>query len=151
MVTVHAIFGESNTRKSSSVRALTGVARFKEVTVTTNVGDINVFVRISALQESEIDPQAFIAEVTSGQYENVLVPLRIFQLIKGNRTYPDGSKYIQDFIRAGWHIRHVVVLGIPTLQNPLPSGTPKPNYIPLSTSTPVNKITSQIRYWWDWL
>jgi hypothetical protein len=58
MPTIYAIVGDANTRKSSTARALTGVARRKCVTVGTTTIDIDVFVQVSSLQESNMPPDA---------------------------------------------------------------------------------------------
>lgn len=147
MVTVYAILGDSNTRKSSTVRALTGVAQRKEVRVATVAGDIDVFVNIKSLQEANISPQQFIREVAAGEYTNVLVPLLVSEM----NIHPQEADYIQAFLNAGWTIQQLVVLGALSLATPLPAGIPRPNFVSDSTSIPVNRIASRVRSWWGWL
>src|SRR5882672_6144705 len=150
MPTVYVILGNANTRKSSTARALTGVAQRKSVTVTTNTGNIEIFVQISSLQESEIQPADFIAEMASGGHENILVTLWVSQRVTLSYTYPPGIDYLQAFIADGWVIAHVVVLGAPTL-NGAPAGTATANFVSDSRTTPVNSITAQVRNWWGWV
>jgi hypothetical protein len=150
MPTAYVILGNANTRKSSTARALTGVARRKSVTVATNTGNIEIFVQISSLQESEIQPSDFVAEMNSGGYENVLVTLWVSERVTSSDTYPQGVDYLQVFIDDGWSIAYVVVLAASTFHGS-PTGTPSPHFIPDSRTTPVNSIAAQIRDWWGWV
>lgn len=151
MVSVYTILGESNTRKSSTIRALTGAGQHKEIMIAMPSGNIDVFVSISALQEAGMDPQQFINEVVSCGYKNVLVPLRIFPLTRSGQTFSSGTTYLKAFINAGWDIRQVVILGVSSMPSLWPGGAPIPNFIPNSPQSPTNKTASQIRAWWGWL
>ena len=150
-VTVYAIIGDANTRKSSTARALTGVGQKKKVDIESMAGTLPAFVQISALQESAIAPNEFINHMTTDGHLNAVVTLRDAPLSKGGHTFPSGSAYLREFINAGWRIQQVVVLGAPRLAHALPAGTPGPMYVPGSRSTPTNKIASQIRQSWAWL
>ena len=148
MPDVYVIMGDGNTRKSATIRALTGAfQRGLYQVATRNAGVIDIFVQISALQESKISPQQFIQEVTQNNYQHILVSLWISQ---GGRQ-PSGQDYIRNFLNAGWNILEILVLGTATLSYNLPPGSPPPNYIPNSRNLPANQIASQIRTWWQWL
>lgn len=147
MPTVYAILGDGNTRKSSTSRALTGVAQRKAVTVATPVGNIDVFVQIKSLQEANISAQDFITEMTQAGHSHMLVTLWVSQFW----TFPPGTDYLRDFAIAGWTINQIVVLGPTPLAPPLHAGAPVPRLIPNSAITPVNQIASQVRGWWNWL
>ncbi len=148
MTDVYVIMGDRNTRKSATIRALTGAFKRGLYRVATqNVGVIDIFVQISSLQESRIPPQNFIQQVQQSNYQYVLVSLWIFQ---SNRQ-PNGLTYIQSFLNAGWNIQAIVVLGTDRLPYNLPADTPNPNFIPNSQNLPANQIASQIRGWWQWL
>ena len=150
MVTVFVILGDANTRKSSAVRALTGVPRRKEVTVATNGGNIDVFVQISSLQESEVLPDAFISEMAEKEVKNVLVTVWISSLFKNDVVYPPGSEYLGAFAAVGWRIRQIVVLGTDTVPDAMPTDSPTPVFFPLSSITPVNRTAAEIRSHWGW-
>jgi len=150
MPTLYVILGDANTRKSSTVRALTGVARRRSVTVGTTVGDIDVFVQVSSLQESEIMPADFISEMTSAGHQNIVVTLWVSSRVTSTGTYPQGIVYLQEFIAAGWTLAQIVVLGASTFSG-APPATPAPHFIPNSRTTPVNRIAAQVRSWWGWL
>ena len=159
MPNVYAILGESNTGKSSTVRALTGVTmQYDTWTVATTppTGNIDVYVEIKALQESNIQPQDFVKKIadldqfliTKGHHtvNNILIPLRI-SAVNG---CPDGAVYLQHFARMpipGWNIRPIVVLGAAAMPTAFPAHHP----IPGLASMPANGIASQIRPLWNWL
>ncbi|MBI1821152.1 MAG: hypothetical protein HY036_01780 [Nitrospirae bacterium] len=150
MVTVYVILGDTNMKKSSTVRALTGVGQKKEFEIATNSGNLKVFTLISALQESEISPEKFIDFVKKGGYQNVLIPLWISGRKRGN--FPSGNEYLQEFMKANWHIEHIVILGGHDLPNHtvLPDGVSAPLFISNSNQQPANRIASQIRGEWGW-
>ncbi len=160
MPNVYAILGDSNTRKSSTVRALTGVMKQDnawKVAMPSPTGNIDVYVQIKALQEEGVNAQELVDKVVSvnrfraehGQHpvNDILIPLRI-SAVNG---FADGTVYLQHFALAGWNIHQIVVLGTTTLLSPLPAGAPAPNQIPYSASMPANQIASLIRGWWSWL
>jgi len=147
MLNIFIIMGDRNTRKSATIRALTGAFQRKVYQVATQMGNIDIFVQISSLQESRISPQKFIKEIEEYNCPNVLVSLWISQ---GNGQ-PDGLTYIREFLNRGWNIQQIVVLGVNNLPYNLPQNTPSPNYIPNSRDLPANQIASQIREWWQWL
>jgi hypothetical protein len=123
---------------------------------TSLTGNIDVYVQIKALQEAEINEQDFVEKIDNvNQYRNnrgdrpfndILIPLRI-SAVNG---FPDGTVYLQHFIRAGWNIRQIVVLGTATLPIGLPTGVPA-HPISGSVSMAANEIASHIRGWWNWL
>jgi hypothetical protein len=162
MPNVYVILGEADARKSSTIRALTGVGQLQpgwSVATTLPLGDIWVYVQIRSLQEeADITPDEFIKIITEhNEYRdkktpkwdpvtNILIPLRISSC----PNCPDGAGYLQHFAEAGWNIRQIVVLGATTLPAGLPAGVPT-HLISDSSSRPANWIASQIRGWWSWL
>ena len=117
-VNLFLLMGESNTRKSSSVRSLTGIGKLRECNIELAGGkEIAVFTMIQALQEKGVSPAKFIQMIKRGNYSNVLTPLRI-RPAKGN---PDWKKYIEYFLAEGWHINPIFVLGADSLPYQLSS------------------------------
>lgn len=148
-VTVYIIMGGRNTRKSSCIRALTGMGRKGVCQVELANGNIiDLFVRVSSLQESRITPNAFVNEVRKGKYENVLVPLWV-----ESRKHPhqSGNAYLSAFINANWQIERIEVLGRTALPYPVPLAPPALNFIPNSTARPSNRNGVDIRQRWGWL
>ena len=158
MPNVYAILGEANARKSSTVRALTGVTmQYNPWTVATTppTGNIDIYVEIRALQELNIQPQEFVDKIAGldrlfikqgHTVNNILIPLRISAF----NGCPDGAAYLQHFASVGWNIRPSVVLGTAALPIGLPARVPA-HLIPGSASMPANQIASNIRSWWHWL
>jgi hypothetical protein len=160
MPNVYAILGEADTRKSSTVRALTGAGQLQPgwiVATTLPLGNIEVYVQIRSLQEEKgITPKDFINIIGKhNEYRakqtpkwnpvtNILIPLRISAF----NNCPAGTDYLQHFASVGWNIiRPIVVLGAAALPTAFPAHHPIPN----SASTPANGIASQIRPLWLWL
>jgi len=147
MPDIFIILGDRNTRKSATIRALTGAFQKGLYQVATRGGNIDIFVQISSLQESRISPQDFISEVSQNHYQSVLVSL----WISNGNGQPNGHTYIQDFLHVGWNIREIVILGVNNLPTNLPQNTPTPTFILHSRTLPANQIASQIRGLWQWL
>ncbi|MFH1010934.1 MAG: hypothetical protein V1784_06850 [bacterium] len=147
MPNLYIVIGEAETRKSSCIRALSGVCRRKSYEIATqNAGDIDIYIPgTSSLQERGISPDDFMDEVKRNSSENVLMSL----WISATSTQPDGHTYIQRFITSGWSIKEIVVLGENHLN--LPANCPHPHFIPKSPIMPANAIAAQIREQWQWL
>ena len=148
MPDIYVIMGDRDVKKSSTIRALTGAARETVFEVATEEGNIDVFIKLSSLQESGEEPEEFINEVTDGGYSHVLISLWIRQR---NEQLPDGLTYIHRFLDAGWNIRQIVVLGAEELPYELPQAVENVHYIPDAENMPTNQIAHQIREWWRWL
>jgi hypothetical protein len=150
-MSVYIIVGAGQTRKSSTIRALTGVGRTKVVSVRLAGGqDMNVLVRVQSLQEEGIEPERFVQFVqgVDPHVENILLPLRV-----GNNHLPNAGAYINTFLLHHWHIADVVVLG----QQDLPLGLDQiqrdfgdPLAVPNVEDLPVNEIAHSLRDRWGW-
>ena len=148
MPNLFIIMGDRDTRKSSTIRNLTGAYNRKLYQVETIQGNIiDIFIQVSSLQESRISPQEFLQEMNRENYQNILLSLWISE---GNNQ-PNGLTYIQHFINANWSIHEIVILGINNLPYQLPQNCPNPNFISNSKIIPANTIASKIRRWWQWL
>jgi len=143
---VWIIMGDSNTKKSATIRALTGAFRKNHYDISTTKGILrNVYIEIRSLQEAKIEPKEFISKHNNDKF--ILLSL----WINSSNRYPDGIDYINEFIRNRWIIKEIVVLG--RNQNNMPYKLPtnvSVRYIP-NTNIPANKIAHEIRNWWNWL
>jgi len=137
--------GDTKTRKSAVIRALTGAHKRGVYDVATSLGVLNVYVQISSLQEDNITPAKFVREHLKD--ENVLIPL----WIKGRGKFPDGDVYLARFLQAGWYISGLVILGVKNVKIKIPNGVPNPVYFPNSKVEPANKTANSIRKLWGWL
>ena len=148
MPNIFIIMGDEKTKKSSTIRALTGIYQMRSYDVGTQNGEINVFIHPSSLQETDTSSQEFINKHTTK--ENILVSLWIRDKRGRDDYFPVGIEYIRNFIDAGWNISQIVGLGVDNIPN-LSQNTPQPHYILNSRNLPSNTIASQIREWWRWL
>ena len=147
---VFIVVGHSGSRKSSTIRALTGVGHPKVLQVQPINGEIlDIYIHPASLQEDKRTPDDFIRFVENlNDNPDVLVALRL----QGSRTgeFPDATEYALQFEQAGWQIAGVASLhGGP--RNPLINNTPAPIPIDNSNNMPANGIANRIRREWDWL
>jgi hypothetical protein len=153
MPNAYIIMGDANSRKSSTIRALTG--KFKRGPYDIKLTDgsnIPVYVQIRALQEAEETSQDFIRMISSQNCIHVILSLRIESVTSSDMTeFHDGGTYIQDFINANWNIRNIFVFGSGRLPYGLPAQSPTPIFFPNSRTTPANELASNIRNILHWL
>jgi hypothetical protein len=149
------VLGDNGTRKSSLVRALSGVGRRTVVDLAFHGGDEKTHVEVRSGQESGLTPQAFTALIDAQLVRwpilNVLVPFWVTGGHMKGTTYPGGNDYIDAIIHRGWPIAEIIVLGQPALPFQLPHGAPTPRFIPNSATSPANNTASQVRSWWHWI
>lgn len=148
MPNVYVVIGDANTKKSSIIRALSGVDRRDNYLIEDLEGNtLNIFIQIRSLQESKISIQEFIDYITKQNIENVLVALRKDRC----NSLPQGMDYLQSFVANSWSIQQIVVLGENQLPN-LPQGCPQPNFFPNSADENIaaNNIAHEIRKIWNW-
>ncbi len=147
---VFIVVGNSGSRKSSAIRALTGVG-YRKVFHVMQIDRtiLNIYVRPASLQEDRITPGDFIRLVENLEGNpDVLLALR--SQAARNGQFPDATQYASQFERAGWQIAGVAVLqGGPF--DRLTNNAPRPVEIPESQSMPANEIASRIRGRWNWL
>jgi hypothetical protein len=108
---LHIVIGDSNDRKSSLIRCLTGIGqggRERDVELASGK-TISVHVETSSLQENYKPrlPINFILLIQSSSCDNFLFPL----WVKSRNIYPAYSVYIADFINAGFNVENIALLG----------------------------------------
>jgi hypothetical protein len=141
-INVYVVMGNANTRKSSTIRALTGIKNGTYVfDISTKNGVIPIYAKTSALQEAGILPKDFVQIIRKQNSINVLIALRI----KAKSIHPTGLDYLIYFNNLGWNIQHIFVLSGPIVGNMFSSSSIN------STLIPTNEITSVIRKRWKWL
>lgn len=142
---VYILIGDSNTKKSSTVRALTGAYKKGKWQIETRNGMADFYIQISALQESQISPKEFIRTIRSSGRRNLLLTLRIQRF----RSQPDALGYMKQFKDAGWRIRDIIVLGAKRTE--LPFSLPfNCDCIVKSRKMTANSIANDIRHRWKW-
>ncbi|MCX9114832.1 hypothetical protein OKS80_18195 [Aeromonas veronii] len=141
----YVIIGGPNTRKSSVTRSLTGCFnRSVRNILLQNGTQIQIYARVSSLQESETTAQDFIAEVNKTQCQSVVFCLWPTSNPCNPIAYPDATAYLAAFNTAGWNIVNVAVLG----------NTPAiyPNQMPFlnSQTNPINQTAQAVRVHFGW-
>lgn len=151
MPNVYVILGDSNTRKSSTMRALTGVRQQSDSwEITNGAGAVDFFyIRTMSLQEAGITPQVFVKTINRLVISNFFISLRINPSKRAFKIYPAGADYLDAFKRANWNIKPLFVLGNPALPPGLPTGI-RAHLISNSRALPANEIASRIRGLWNW-
>jgi len=151
MPNVYVILGDSNTRKSSTMRALTGVRQESDSwEMATGAKGVDIFyIRTMSLQEAGITPQVFVKTINQLVVSNIFISLRIKPSKRAFKIYPAGVDYLDAFKRAKWNIKPLFVLGDPALPPGLPTGI-RAHLISNSRALPANEIASRIRGLWNW-
>ena len=143
----YILVGSQNTRKSSTLRSLTGCFnRSIRDILLYNGKTISVYARVASLQESRTSPIDYINEATKTGCVNTIFCLWPTANQINTKLYPDASAYILAFKIAGWKISAVAILGSSTF-TPLN----KRHYnFPNSTSAPINSTASDVREYFRW-
>ncbi|HCH5095915.1 hypothetical protein NDJ85_22635 [Vibrio parahaemolyticus] len=156
MKKLHIVIGDSDTRKSSLIRALTGAGQGqsrKDLEVEKANGTIStIHVMQSALQENYKPqlPQQYINFVNQHSTDEFLFSLRVTNVVANGVTYPDAIDYIHQFKQAGFSIASVALLGHSANKLNL-SQCGNVVQQPQSHGTPTNKTASQVRQTWGWV
>ncbi|MBY7832885.1 hypothetical protein KW463_08540 [Vibrio fluvialis] len=156
MKKLHIVIGDSNTRKSSLIRALTGAGQGqsrKDLEVEKSNGSIAIInVMQSALQENYKPqlPQEYINFVKQYHTDEFLFSLRVTKVIANGVTYPDAVDYINQFKKAGFLIASVALLGRSANQLTL-AQCGNVALQPHSQNVPTNKNASKVRQSWGWV
>jgi hypothetical protein len=158
MPSIWAVIGDANMRKSSTIRALTGVGNRSVGMHIWDVdfqarGIVGVFICKAGLQELRITAATFIQMINNYQQNNnftdVMVALRYQNHGHDAQGQPLGNAdtYLSDFINAGWIISGCALLGA-AAQGLAPMGFGTVVNIPHSNITPSNSNAAQLRMAW---
>ncbi|EOV9410012.1 hypothetical protein ACN5W3_004467 [Vibrio parahaemolyticus] len=156
MKKLHIVIGDSDTRKSSLIRALTGAGQGqsrKDLDVVKTNGAVStIHVMQSALQENYKPqlPQEYIDFVNQHSTDEFLFSLRVTKVFANGIIYPDAVDYIRQFKQAGLSISSVALLG-PSANSLNLSQCGNIVQQPQSHTTPTNQTASQVRQGWHWV
>ena len=154
MPNLHIIIGDSNTRKSSLLRCLTGVGSgnaTRHLHLAEASGNtIQLYCILSALQENykPLLPSEFIKFVKNlrPQPTDVALTLRVNQ----RGPYPGFQAYLQAFSVAGWPVVNVALLGSSACTQRQQISALNVSAVPTSPHQPTNLTASQVRAAWRW-
>lgn len=130
MVRFWVVVGDGDTRKSATVRALTGVSKAEQhwQVAYSGWGNQRTYVELSGLQEQQpvyCQPRDFIDRVEAAGVDYAILALRHNAV----RHRPDAATYISAFIKHHWQLEHIGITGA----NYGPSTTPLAMYLPRVT------------------
>ena len=155
---VYVILGRHNTRKSSTIRALTGVTVCNVFNVALSSGkEISMLVCPQALQESKLKPRDFLNKVKEKNKKKSFDALLIALRVKGIKGCPDGIEYLKTFEDEKWEIvEPLILLGREKKDNldklKKYDGEPYQLYpIEEAPEMASNKIAAEIRGIWGWM
>jgi hypothetical protein len=157
MKTAWILLGETNTRKSSVARLLTGASKVGqqfELEDTRGIR-IHISVMVGAVQErKKLKPDDLVKELNSSkgwagdfqQVRNALIVLRYDAI----EQFPDGKNYVDALLRDGWRVACIASLGEHTRDWVRQSGIP---YVDVAESKkmPSNAVASVIRKAFGWI
>jgi energy-coupling factor transporter ATP-binding protein EcfA2 len=147
MKNIYLIIGEGACGKSSLVRALTGVARYRSVEVGTIVGSsIQIAVWIRSAQEAGISPEEVLSNIQSAVEEDVLLTLRIDEY----NGQPNAEAYLEAMMPI---IKNLRIVFLSEAENPRIvsiSGAATLTH-GRSLSTPVNVVSRIVSNAWGWV
>jgi hypothetical protein len=150
MKTIYIITGAPNDRKSSSIRALTGVHDGKSFDVEINGTTEYVFVMTTSPNEVKskslphgISPSELIKLIKGLKKETkIILPIR---LIKPLHELPTAEEYIKVLHHAGYEIAPVAMYNSNVS---LPNGV-HGTLINNTRTIPANKLASKLRKLWS--
>lgn len=148
--TIFIITGAPNDRKSSTIRALTGVHNGKSFKVDINGVDENVYVMTTSPNEVKsvefpngISPNELVKLIKSFKDETkVILPIRAIKPLHG---LPTADEYIKVLYSAGFNIATVAMYNINVA---LPEGITD-ILVSNTRNTAANKLASILRKIWN--
>jgi hypothetical protein len=144
----YLVVGNSNTRRASVVRSLSGCFNrsLRDILLKDADRPIRIYARVGALQETRTSPEAFIAEVARLRCEAALCCLSASAYSTGADEYPDARAYVARLEEQGWRIRAIAVLG----QNAGGLKAGNLRQFPQAGTNPINVSASEVRALFGW-
>jgi hypothetical protein len=146
---VYLVIGNTNTRKATLVRSLTGCFNrsVRDIALRDSGQVVRVYARVGALQETKTTPDDLVAEVQRARCQAVLCCLSPGPHATYPALYPDAPTYIGRFQSAGWRIHAMAVLG----QNAGGVKSPNLRQFPLAPTAPVNVTSRALLDHFGWI
>lgn len=108
----YLIIGNSNTRKASLIRSLTGCFNrsVRDILIQGARSPMRCYARVGALQDtSTTGGGEFIAEATRTRCQAVICCLVPSKIHKSGFDQNDAQSYVAEFRAAGWRIKAVAI------------------------------------------
>lgn len=144
----YLVIGNSNTRKASVVRSLTGCFNrsLRDIQLANRDAPLRLYARVGALQESKTSAADFQQEVADKRSGAVICCLWPSANPLDPKRFPGAEAYLEQFIAAGWTIRRIAVLG----QNAGGIRSPLLRQFPQASTDPINLTAQQVRMHFGW-
>lgn len=143
----YVIIGDANTRKSSVLRSLTGCFNRSNRDIQLLSGsNLQIYARVSSLQESKTEPNDFIREAVATGQSSVVFCLWPHANPDDPSLYPAANVYIAEFVKFGWLFQASAVLG----SSNFAPATPRPAHFPSVPSQPINVAAQAVRLHFGW-
>lgn len=146
---LYLVVGNTNTRKASLVRALSGCFNRSLRDIQPRVGrtPLKLYARVGTLQETRTRPDDFVAEVGRVRCSAVLCCLLPAAHPHAPDDLPAAAAYVHRFEQAGWRVAAIAVLG----QDRGGLRSRRLQQFPQAGTAPINLTAAAVRAHFDWL
>jgi hypothetical protein len=144
---LYLVVGNSNTRRSSVIRSLTGCFNRSVRDILPREGStpFRLYARAGALQDTKTSAADFIAETGRMRCDAVLCGLTASAYGSG-AEFPAAEAYVDAFRAAGWRLRAIAVLG----QNSGGLRGPNVRQFAQAPVAPINATAAEVRALFGW-
>ena len=145
----YILIGNTNTRKASVLRSLTGCFNrsIRDVLLQGAKAPVRFYARVGALQVTETEIEDFKAEVLRSRCQAALFCLSPDGNSNSPAHCPGAAEYVAGFRALGWRIKAVAVLG----QNGGGVRATNLRQYPHAPTAPVNATAREIRAQFGWV
>lgn len=145
----YLIIGNSNTRKASLVRSLTGCFNrsVRDIQIQGVRTPVRFYARIGTLQDTRTSVEEFVAEVGRARCQAVIFCLSPSTGQGTGTTAQDAQAYVTGFKAAGWRIKAVAVLG----QNAGGVRAGNQRQYPQAPTAAINVTAREVRAQFGWV
>lgn len=145
----YLIIGNSNTRKASLIRSLTGCFNrsVRDILIQGARSPMRCYARVGALQDTSTTGGEFIAEATRTRCQAVICCLVPSKIHKSGFDQNDAQSYVAEFRAAGWRIKAVAVLG----QDGGGVRATNLRQYPQAPTAPINLTARDVRAQFGWM
>ena len=148
----YVLVGNTNTRKSSLLRSLTGCFnRSVRDIALQGGGSIRLHARVAALQESRTTPEEFVAELARSRCAHAAFSLWPEAHPHDAQRWPDAAAYLQALQEQGWRVAGLAVLGAHPWSPPKALAAGGMVRVTEVLTQPVNLSAHRIRQHFGWI
>ena len=146
---LYLIIGNSNTRKASLLRSLTGCFNrsVRDIQMQGIRAPVRCYARVGALQDSSTTAADLIAETARARCQAVVCCLLPSAQHRRGFEQPDARSYVAQWREVGWRIKAVAVLG----QDGGGVRAFNLRQYPQAPTAPINETARAVRAQFGWL